>query len=138
MKPSDWEECIENNFAIKRSKNKKKAESLKKIAHGRLSFIGKISITRENANYVFEDYYSSISELIHALAYTKGFKILNHVCLGFFLREFIKREDLYRLFDDLRYKRNALVYYGEEMDFDVCMDAIEKSKKINKRAGSTP
>lgn len=39
---------------------------------------------------------------------------------------------LFRLFDDLRYKRNSLVYYGKEMDFEVAKDSIEKAKKLIK------
>jgi len=60
----------------------------------------------------------------------KGFNISNHICLGFYLREVLKREDLCIIFDDLRYKRNSLTYYGTRMDFETAKQAIEKSKKL--------
>ena len=44
----------------------------------------------------------------------------------------IKREDLFNTFDDIRFKRNSLTYYGNRMDFATAKDAIEKSKKLIK------
>ncbi len=57
-------------------------------------------------------------------------KQLNDICIAFYLRDVLKREDLYRVFDDLRYKRNSLTYYGNKMDFETCKEAIEKCKII--------
>jgi len=85
---------------------------------------------KKNCNFVFEDYYISILELLQAIAFMKGFNISNHICLGFYLREVSKREDLCIIFDDLRYKRNSLTYYGTRMDFETAKQAIEKSKKL--------
>jgi hypothetical protein len=48
------------------------------------------------------------------------------------MKDILKREDLYRMFDDIRFKRNSLIYYGSRMDFDTAKDAIEKCKKIIK------
>ncbi|MDI6721188.1 MAG: hypothetical protein QMD85_02265 [Candidatus Aenigmarchaeota archaeon] len=44
----------------------------------------------------------------------------------------MKKEDLFRIYDDLRYKRNGLIYYGRKMDFDVAKESIEKSKILIK------
>ena len=79
---------------------------------------------------MFEDYYTSILELLQAIVVIEGYKITNHVCLGFYLRDILKREDLYLIFDDLRYKRNSLTYYGKRMDFETAKKAVEKSKKL--------
>ena len=89
-------------------------------------------LNKENCNFVFEDYYTSLLELLQAMTFKKGFNILNHVCLGYYLRDILKREDLYLIFDDLRYKRNSLTYYGKRMEFDVAKQAIEKCKRIIK------
>jgi len=48
------------------------------------------------------------------------------------LRDVLKREDLYILFDDIRYKRNSLTYYGNLMDYETAKQAIEKCKRIIK------
>ena len=81
---------------------------------------------------MFEDYYSSLLEILQAIAFKSGFNILNHVCAGFFLRDVLKKEDLFILFDDLRYKRNSLTYYGRRMDFETAKQAIANCKKIIK------
>ncbi len=136
MKESSWQECTENNSAVEKSRDKRRAESLRDTALGRIIFIEKLEIKEENANYIFENYYSSIAELIHALCALRGYKVLNHVCLGLFLKEILNREDLFRIFDDLRFKRNSLLYYGEKMDFAVSKDAVGKSKRLVKELRS--
>jgi len=57
---------------------------------------------------------------------------LNHICLGYFLRDVLKEDRLYNLFDDLRYKRNSLTYYGNKMDFETAKQSIENSKTLMK------
>jgi len=129
MKEASWQDCLQSYSALKISPDKEKAKSLKEIAIGRLEIISK-EVNGKNANYIFEDYYSSILEMLHALVVVEGYKVDNHICLGFYLRDILKREDLFRLFDDCRYKRNSLVYYGKRMDFETARDAIEKAKKL--------
>ena len=41
-------------------------------------------------------------------------------------------EEIKRTFDDIRYKRNSLTYYGNRMDYEIAKQAIEKCKKIIK------
>ena len=132
MSEKTWDDCLYEGYANKVSKDPKKAESLKKTAEGRIKFFSTQKIAEESANYIFEGYYASIVELLHALSISEGYNISNHVCIGCFLREVAGKNDLYRLFDDLRYKRNSLVYYGNSMDLEICKDAIEKCKKLIK------
>ena len=131
MKEASWDDCISSNSSIKITPDKEKAKSLIETANGRIEFSAK-ELNDKNANYVFEGYYSSILELLHALVLLEGHKVNNHVCLGFFLRDILKREDMFRIFDDCRYKRNSLVYYGKRMDFETAKDSVEKAKKLIK------
>jgi hypothetical protein len=85
-----------------------------------------------NCNFVFEDYYTSLLELLQAMCFKEGFNISNHICLGFYILDILKREELFILFDDVRYKRNLLTYYGKRMDFETAKRAIEKCRKIIK------
>lgn len=126
MKETNWEDCIINNSARKVSPDSKRAESLIETAEERIDLINEVN--KKNCNFVFEDYYTSLIELLQAIAFEKGFNVLNHICLGYYLRDFIKKDDLYRIFDDLRYKRNSLTYYGSRMEFEVAKEAIEKCK----------
>ncbi|MCH7568314.1 MAG: hypothetical protein IIA87_02730 [Nanoarchaeota archaeon] len=128
MKEASWNDCIGSNIARKISPDIKRAKSLMETARERIENVSKIN--EKNCNFVFEDYYTSLLELLQAITFEEGFNILNHVCLGYYLRDVLKREDLYLIFDDLRYKRNSLTYYGRRMEYEVAKQAIEKCKKL--------
>ena len=131
MKESSWDECLNYSSSIKMTPDKEKAKSLVETAEDRIKFSIK-GITEKTGNYIFEDYYSSILELLHALVLLDGYRVINHICLGFYLRDILKRGELFFIFDDCRFKRNSLVYYGKRMDFETAKDSIEKGKKLIK------
>lgn len=128
MKEASWNDCLESSSAVGVSPNKERAKSLAETAKERIKLIKEI--TEKNCNFVFEDYYTSVLELLQALVSLKGYKITNHLCLGFYLRDILKKENLYLIFDDIRYKRNSLTYYGKRMDFETAKHSIEKCKKV--------
>ena len=130
MNLNSWDECLENNCVIMVSPDKQKAKSLIKTARGRMKFLQENKIKDENANYIFEGYYSSLIEYIHAIALEKGYKLSNHVCLGYFLSDVLKKEKLYKLFEDCRYKRNSLLYSGNTMDKKTAIFSIKQIKQI--------
>ena len=99
MKESSWTDCVEEGSAVKISPDKARAKSLIETANERINVIS--SINERNCNFVFEDYYTSLLELLQARTFKKGFNILNHLCLGYYLRDILNRSDLYILFDDL-------------------------------------
>ncbi|MEM3374558.1 MAG: hypothetical protein QW757_03915 [Candidatus Woesearchaeota archaeon] len=128
MKESNFKECFDNNAARKTAVDKKRAKSLIETSEERINLISEIN--QKNCNFVFEDYYTSLLELLQASAFLNGFNISNHICLGFYVRDFLKREDLFRLFDDLRYKRNSLTYYGIKMEEKIALQAIDNCKRM--------
>ena len=134
MKEANWNDCLLNRSAKTITPDIKRAESLIETAEERINLVKEVN--KKNCNFIFEDYYTSLIELLQAITFKKGFNILNHVCLGYYLRDVLKREDLYILFDDLRYKRNSLTYYGNRMDYETAKQAIEKCKKIIKELAS--
>ena len=131
MSEKSWNECLVSENAIKISPNIEKAKSILQIAEERINQSLK-NVNEKNVNFVFEDYYSSLIEIIHATVFIKGYKVLNHICLGNYIKDILKREDLFNIFDDLRYKRNSLTYYGSRMDYKTAKQAIEKCKKVIK------
>ena len=133
MKEASWNDCVETNSVKKISPDTERANSLIKTSEERTSIINKIN--EKNCNFVFEDYYTSVLELLQALVIKKGYNVLNHLCIGYYLRDVLKKEDLFRIFDDLRYKRNALTYYGNRMDFETAKASIEKCKELINKIG---
>lgn len=127
----DWEDCEQNNSVKKITPDLIRAKSLVETAKERINLI--TVINEKNANFVFEDYYTSIIEIIQGITFTNGYNILNHVCLGYYLRDKINDARLFTLFDDLRYKRNSLTYYGIRMEFKTAKQAIKNSKIVVKK-----
>ena len=130
MKEGSWEECIGHNTALKVTPDKARAHSLIDTAKGRADYFKKQTINEMNASFIFEGYYASVLELLHAIVILHGYKVENHVCLGYYVRDILKNSGLFRLFDDCRFKRNSLVYYGQKMDFLVAKNSIQKCKKL--------
>ena len=130
MKEKNFQDCTKNNTVRTITPDPQRQKSLTETAEQRISLVNEI--TEKNCNFVFEDYYTSIIEILQAKAFKDGYNILNHICLGFYLRDFQKRDDLYTIFDDIRYKRNSLTYYGIRMDYEVAKDAIDKCKRMLK------
>lgn len=131
-KESTWVECMESTSSLKISPDPAKARSLVDTAKGRITFLKSTVLTESNANYVFEGYYSSVLEMLHAVVLLKGYNVSNHLCLGYYLRDVLKQDNLFRMFDDCRYKRNSLVYYGRKMDFETAKVSLEKCLKLVK------
>ena len=130
MKIASWDECLESNCAYSITPDYAKAKSLSGTSQERMKFLKSNKITEENANFIFEGVYTSVLEILHAIVLKKGFKVDNHLCLGFYLRDVLEKEGLCRVFDDLRYKRNSLVYYGKRMDFETAKQSVEKARKL--------
>lgn len=130
MREGDWHECIETGSLRKVTSDRFKINSLVETADGRVRYMNSGKINETNANYVFEGYYTSILELLHAVILRDGYLVSNHICAGYYLRDVLKREDLFRLFDDLRFKRNSLTYYGRRMDFQTAGESIRKSAEM--------
>ena len=80
MKEANWGDCIANNSVRKTSPDKKRAESLIETAKERIDLVKEIN--EKNCNFVFEDFYTSLLEILQAMTFKRGFNILSHVCLG--------------------------------------------------------
>jgi uncharacterized protein (UPF0332 family) len=132
MKEASWQDCIDSKSSIKVTPNQQKANSLIETSNDRIKYSNK-ELNENNANFVFEDYYSSVLELIHSIVILKGFNVKNHICLGFYIKDILKDEELFLIFDDCRYKRNSLTYYGSRMDFETAKQTIAKCKILIKR-----
>jgi len=128
-KLASWQDCLEKKSSIKVYKDISRARSLIETSLNRIKYINK-DLNENTANFIFEDYYTSLLDLLEAITLLEGYKVLNHVCLGFYLKEILNREDLFRIFDELRFKRNSLVYYGKCMTFENAKLAINKSKVL--------
>lgn len=135
MRPSSWDDCINQATSRRVTPDIWKASSLLETARARVAFVTTGPLTRENASFVFEGYYTSLLETVHALVVAKGFNVANHLCLGYYLRDVLHRDDLFRAFDDGRFKRNALVYYGKRLDLEMAKVTIRSLETVMDELG---
>lgn len=125
----DWKTCISDGNSIEITKNQKRAEFLLKRAESTLKVIEKIRLDGDNVLVFFANYYDSLLELLHAIMYAKGYKVRNHICLGYYIRDILKDEESFRVFDRARMLRNSIIYYGDNFDKDVAIGVIEDIKR---------
>jgi uncharacterized protein (UPF0332 family) len=137
MNEATWNECVINNTSLKITPDKAKAKSLVETAMQRIKFTEKKTPDSEELKFVYEDYYSSMIEIIHAILSIKGYKVMNHLCLGYYLRDILKKEKLYKEFDNARIKRNNIVYYGKNTSEIILKEDIENIKKLIKELEKT-
>lgn len=74
--------------------------------------------------------YDSLRELLEALAIKNGYKIYNHECYTYFLKEIMHEGSKGDEFDGLRKIRNNINYYGKELSLDESKDILERMKRL--------
>lgn len=117
---------MKDTFKI--SPDGKRANALKNRARERL-----VDIKDDFKAYkLVEEYYEIIKELITSIMYKRGYKTLSHVELIEFASENIKelsKKDI-MLIDELRIRRNGIMYYGEEVSLEFIKTREESIKRL--------
>ena len=115
------------NEIFKITEDKKRADALREMAQDRYK-----NINFKEPYRIIEEYYEIIKELLTAFMYEQGFKTLIHKVLVEFAAENIKflSSSEISLIDELRVKRNNIVYYGEKVSFEFLKSREETIKKI--------
>lgn len=105
---------MEEIFKI--TKDERRSKALKVMAENRFSTISSL----KESYRIIEEYYEIIKELLTSFMYSQGFKTLSHKALIEFSAKNIKSltsKEL-SLIDELRVKRNNIVYYGEQITLE--------------------
>lgn len=108
-----WSDCLKQK--VKEIKpDLERAKSMRQLAEKRL---GEINKRRGNtpAEFIVEDYYETVKELITALLYAEGYKSYSHECLILFLEKYYSQKillDELSLIDQLRKLRHDIMYRG--------------------------
>lgn len=115
---------------FKISKDEKRANALIEMARDRYK-----NMSFKEPYRIIEEYYEIIKELITSFMYKQGFKTLSHKALVDFSSENIKNlsQSEISLIDELRVKRNNIVYYGEKISLEFLKAREESIKKIIKK-----
>ena len=74
--------------------------------------------------------YDAIRMTLECISLSKGFKIYNHECYKAFLKEILNESQLGDEFDNYRKIRNAINYYGQEIDKNEATELYLNMKKF--------
>ncbi len=120
---------MEEIFKI--TKDERRAKALKMMAENRFSTMSSL----KEPYRILEEYYEIIKELLTSFMYSSGFKTLSHKSLIEFSAKNIKSltSKEVSLIDELRVKRNDIVYYGEQITLEFLKNRENYIKEIIKK-----
>ena len=115
------------NDIFKITKDEKRANALIEMAKDRYK-----NMNFKEPYRTIEEYYEIIKELVTSFMYKQGWKTLSHKALIEFAAENIKNlsPNEISLIDELRVKRNNIVYYGEKISLEFLESRENTIRKI--------
>ena len=120
---------MEEIFKI--TKDERRAKALRVMAENRFSTMSSL----KEPYRILEEYYEIIKELLTSFMYSSGFKTLSHKSLIEFSAKNIKSltSKEVSLIDEMRVKRNDIVYYGEQITLEFLKNRENYIKEIIKK-----
>jgi len=112
--------------------NKIRASSLFKSSIQAVETAKAITLNINTSKTILRELYEGLREYCEAIGFLKGYKFLDHESIGFFLRDILKEQSLFNKFDRYRRLRNAINYYGEDIDIETVKEAITEIPKMIK------
>ena len=132
----DFEQCLIEGKAKKVALNKMRASSLLKSSSQAIDTAKIIPLEINSIKTVFRELYEGLREYCEAIGFLKGYKFLDHESIGYFLKDFLKEDAIYKKFDRYRKLRNGINYYGEDIDIETVKETIAEIpvliKELNK------
>jgi len=115
---------------IKISPNFERSKSLLSSAKNTIKFVESHKIDNENAPILLTNFYEAVLEICHALLFQKGFKVLDHLSVGYYIKDILKHEEYFNIFNKSRKLRNNIVYYGKKIGKETAEEYIDDLKKL--------
>jgi hypothetical protein len=112
--------------------NKIRASSLFKSSIQAVETAKAITLNINTSKTILRELYEGLREYCEAIGFLKGYKFLDNESIGFFLRDILKEQSLFNKFDRYRRLRNAINYYGEDIDIETVKEAITEIPKMIK------
>jgi uncharacterized protein (UPF0332 family) len=132
----NFKESINKNYAKQVPIDKFRAENLIKSAEQAIKTAKIIPINDGTSKTIFRELYEGLREYCEAIGYLKGYKFLSHESVGYFIKDILNDQKIFGKFDRFRKIRNAINYYGEQIEIETVKQAIkeipELIRKLNK------
>lgn len=126
----NFEEYLKKGIVKTRKKNVARVKSILEEADKRLKFYNAISVSEESANYIIENMYEVIRELIEAKMILEGYKSYSHEATVSYLKKLGFSSSEVEFMDELRSIRNQTRYYGHLVN-------VEYAKKVSEFVNKT-
>ena len=120
----NFENSLIEGKAKKVMPNKIRASSLFKSSIQAIETAKVIRLNTDTSKTILREFYEGIREYCEAIGYLNGYKFLDHESIGFFIRDILKEQSLFKKFDRYRKLRNGINYYGEDIDIETLKEAI--------------
>lgn len=127
-----WEDCLDKRIVKNVKEDRYLIDSLIKTSGNKLKSSDELKMNEINASSKFSLAYDSLRELLEALTLKKGFKVYNHECYTFFLKEVLNESQKGDEFDEIRKARNKVNYYGYEINIEESNEMILRIKELRK------
>lgn len=127
---NDWEKSIEDGKVLKISPNQERAKSLIASSLRLLNIIEKLKLDKENGFFILTNYYDIILESLLSLLYKKGYQSLDHLSIGYYIKDVLDNQEFFNIFDKYRKTRNKILYYGRNIDLETSQQGIKDLKRL--------
>lgn len=122
----DWIACKKGQIAKEVRPDKNLAKSLMASSDRKMKSQALLKMDDDTAESKITLAYDALRELLEALAIMKGYKIYNHECYTYFLKEILGESQTGDKFDQLRKTRNRINYYGMHVRTPEAKQAISE------------
>ncbi|HLC31638.1 MAG TPA: hypothetical protein VJK51_03145 [Candidatus Nanoarchaeia archaeon] len=112
----DINDCMKKGEIRKTAIDKGRIQSLIEMSDSKEKVVKNASLDEDTVSAFFSLAYESLREVLEAIAFSKGYKVMSHICLGELLKELLPDFD-FIVFDRLRYTRNSINYYGKKIEY---------------------
>src|SRR3989344_4372373 len=126
----NFEEYLKRGIVKIRKKNIERVKSLIEESDKRLRFYNNMPISEDSANYIIENMYDVIRELIEAKMLLDGYKSYSHEATVSYLKKLEFSFSEVEFMDELRDIRNHTKYYGHLVN-------TEYAKKVSEFVNKT-
>lgn len=126
----DWKDCIHRSISKEVKIDKNLINSLLNSAAKKLEAEEHLPNNLSAPKVCLV--YDALRSVLEALALKNRFKIYNHECYAPFLREILNEPSLGDKFDKFRKLRNAINYYGKDVNENESKTVIKDMKDLIK------
>jgi len=126
----DFDECLKRRIAKEIKEDQELITSLLKTSQNKFDSATKLKLSEITSNSKISLLYDSLRELLEALAIKNGYKIYNHECYTYFLKEILNESQKGDEFDELRKIRNNINYYGKDISIEEAKEVLNRITRL--------